>query len=38
MCEMKEDEKEVVILDKGIDDAFSVDMACCPGGNGLASR
>lgn len=30
--------EDIIVLDKGVDDTFSVDMACCPGGNGMATR
>lgn len=37
---MEEDVKseEIIVLDKGVDGAFSVDMGCCPGGIGMAKQ
>lgn len=30
MCEMKENEKEVVVLDKGLEDSYAINPGCCP--------
>lgn len=35
MCEMKEKEKEVVVLDKGIEDFFAINQGCCPTPNSM---
>lgn len=33
MCEMKENEKEVVVLDKGLEDSFAINPGCCQSGS-----